>query len=86
MPRRTKTQPASDWMPKSRPLQIQIASGDEGDVRPSDWLKLKLGNVMGMEQDTWDDDWKPPASIQAFTMGVFASMGTVVDRVGDTFS
>lgn len=71
--------------------QIQIASGDEGDVRPSDWLKLRLGGLMGMQQDTWDDAWRPPASIQAFTMALFLSLGVVTDRLievglGDSFA
>ena len=31
-------------------------------------------------QDTWTDDWAPPAGIRAFTAALFAAAGAAADR------
>ena len=59
---------------------VSQASGREGDVRPSDWIKVRLGQAMGMGQETWADDWEVPVALQAFTLSLFAMLGFGMER------
>ncbi len=59
---------------------VSQASGREGDVRPSDWMKVRLGEALGMGQETWDDTWAVPLALQAFTLSTFALLGFAVER------
>ncbi len=59
---------------------LSQASGREGDVRPSDWMKVRLGSLLGMGQDTWNDTWDVPVALQAFTLSLFALLGFGVER------
>lgn len=60
--------------------KVSQASGREGDVRPSDWMKVRLGEVLGMGQATWTDDWDVPVALQAFTLSLFALLGFGAER------
>jgi hypothetical protein len=59
---------------------VSQASGGLDAVRPSDWFKVKLGAAVGESQKDWDEDYKAPLSIQAFTVSVFLMIGVLVDR------
>ena len=59
---------------------VSSASGDPDDVRPSDWVKVRVGNALGMGQSGWVDDWTAPAPLEAFAVLLFLLLGACVDR------
>ena len=59
---------------------VSQASGDAGAVRPSDWVKVKLGSALGESQKTWSEDYAAPIPIEAFTMSLFLLFGVAIDR------
>ena len=64
----------------TRTNELSQASGDLNAVRPSDWLKIKLGSAIGEDQSSWDEDFKAPLAIEAFVMSFFLLLGVAVDR------
>jgi hypothetical protein len=59
---------------------VSQASGDAGAVRPSDWVKVKLGSALGESQKTWSEDYAAPLPIEAFTISLFLLFGVAIDR------
>uniref|UniRef100_A0A7S4PKP5 Uncharacterized protein n=1 Tax=Guillardia theta TaxID=55529 RepID=A0A7S4PKP5_GUITH len=59
---------------------IRQAGGVDGDVRPSDWVNIKLGKFFEMEQETWKDDWRAPVPLQMFTFSLFFLAGLAIER------
>eukprot|EP00960_Hanusia_phi_P011217 327941-Hanusia_phi.AAC.2 len=59
---------------------VRQAGGVDGDVRPSDWVNIKLGRFFEMEQETWKDDWKAPIPLQLFTFSLFFIAGLAIER------